>query len=135
MILEDLVGKHVLSGIEEGMLTNPYDGDCAYIKFTLDGITYKAIENPDDGYRSFLNELEIVDEKCKIRVPDIEVVCHMREYDKPWENDVLCFVDAANGEIFLSIGTENTNNYYPYCVMEYFPERLHCNQKEKREGS
>jgi hypothetical protein len=52
--LKDFVGKHILSGIEfSTMIRKDYWGEdesVNYIKFTLDGITYLAVEDPDDGY-------------------------------------------------------------------------------------
>jgi hypothetical protein len=137
MELKNLVGKHVLSGIEMGMCCcsyNPYE-NCGYIKFTLDGITYKAVEDPEDGYRSYMEELQIVDEMCKTKLPNIEVFCCMKEENEYREDDVLVFYDLTNGKRFLEIGTQNINDYYPYCVMDYQPGNLHCNDgKEMTEG-
>jgi hypothetical protein len=130
MTLEDLKGNHILSGIEVGtrkIKVFSWEEDCNYIKFILDGTTYLAVENPDDGYRSYMEELQIVDEKCEVKLPDIEVCCHMRENGKYEENDILVFIDSVNGEEILVIGTGNTDDYYPYCVMEYSPEKMHCN--------
>lgn len=132
MQLEDLKGKHTLSGIEIG--SREFVGFwgnkewCGFVKFTLDGTTYMAVENPDDGYRSYMGDLEVVDEDCAVKLPDIEVFCRMREDDE-WEaNDVLEAIDLVSGEIILTIGTGNTNDYYPYCVMEYYPENMSCNK-------
>lgn len=130
MTLEDLKGNHILSGIEVGtrkIKVFSWEEDCSYIKFILDGTTYLAVENPDDGYRSYMEELQIVDEKCEVKLPDIKVCCHMRENSKYAENDILVFIDSVNGEEILAIGTANTDDYYPYCVMEYSPEKMHCN--------
>ena len=58
--LSDLVGAHVLSGIETGVRAFDDSFWCEtsnYIKFTLDGITYMAVEDPDDGYRSYMGEI------------------------------------------------------------------------------
>lgn len=136
MQLMDLVGTHVLSGIEVGQdrkqtwgyRTELYN----FVKFTLDGVTYFAAEDPDDGYRSYMEELRIVDEPCKISLPNIQVVCTMRDDDSEyrWRNqadEILSFVDAKNGKEILAIGTANTADYYPWCVMEYKPENMACN--------
>ena len=132
MELSELAGKHVFSGIEFGVTDiEAWFGkiektNC--VKFTLDGVTYMAVEDPEDGYRSRLEDLVVVDEPCKIRLPDIEVVCHMMEDDQWERNDVLVFVDALNGKTILELGTANWNDYYPYCVMEYTPENMSCNE-------
>jgi hypothetical protein len=129
--LKDLTGKHILSGIEIGKVVREawYGGteepNC--VKFTLDGVTYMAVEDPSDGYRSYMEDLVVVEEPCKIRLPDVEVICHMKEDDRYERNDVLVFVDALNGKTILELGTANYDDYYPYCVMEYIPENMNCN--------
>jgi hypothetical protein len=129
--LEDFIGKHILSGVEFGTMIRKgwYGGDekVNCVKFTLDGITYLAVEDPDDGYRSYMEDLVIVDDICKIRLPDIEVVCQMQPDTSCERNNVLVVVDALNGKTILEIGTANYDDYYPYCVMEYTPENMSCN--------
>ena len=135
--LTNFKGNHILMGVEMGMrkVENYYcEDECNYIKFTLDGITYLAIEDPEDGYRSYMKDLEIVDEKCKIKIPNIQVVCKMREDDIFEENDVLEFIDIMNGETILAIGTGNINDYYPYCVFEYYPEKMSCNENRRADN-
>lgn len=133
MELKDLVGEYLLQGIETGVTSYRFEygfyvGDCNYIKFTLDGVTYMAVENPDDRYRSYLEELQIVEEPCKTKLPDIRVVCLMA-YERLPDSEVLDFYDANNSKQILSIGTENTDDYYPYCVIEYSPENMSINEK------
>lgn len=133
--LEDLCGKHILSGIEVGSMK--VEGfwrgfkDANYIKFTLDDTTYLSIENPDDGYRSYMEDLAVVDEGCSIELPNIEVVCTMREDGRYGKNDILVFVDTGNGKEILAVGTGNTGDYYPYCVLEYNPENMSCNEERR----
>ena len=83
MNLLDLVGIHIMTGIETGTVKIKgqwYSKDnCNYVKFKLDGITYMAVEDPDDGYRSCCRDLEIVNEECKISLPNILVECKMRD--------------------------------------------------------
>lgn len=128
MELKDLVGTHILSGIEVGTIGRKVYGDfeqCEFVKFTLDGVTYIAEENPDDGYRSYMDELRIEDEPCKIKLPNIEVLCH-------WigdNDDILHIFDANNGKEILVIGTERIDDYYPICVLRYTPENMYCNQE------
>lgn len=131
MKLMDLVGTHIFSGIETGtreiLKWGRYE-DCGYIKFILDGVTYMAVEDPCDGYRCYMDELKVVDEPCKIKLPDISVYCkHCSSDEWGMESDVLDFYDETNNECFLTIGTENTDDYYPYCVLRYKPEKLAVN--------
>lgn len=49
------------------------------IGFILDGVTYKAIEDPDDGYRSFCTELQVCDEVISNKFPTQKVRGSMKE--------------------------------------------------------
>lgn len=139
MKLKDLVGPRIFSGIETGSREIPKWGrheECDYIKFILDGVTYMALEDPDDGYRSYMEELKVVDEPCKTKLPDIPVYCRYRSTDE-WgmmECDLLDFYDETNNKCFLTIGTENTDDYYPYCILRYRPEELAVNADIKGEN-
>lgn len=136
MKLKDLVGIHLMTGIETGTIKiNGWwykSNNCNYVKFRLDNVTYMAVEDPEDGYRSCCNELEIVDEECKTKLPAILVECKMREDSNVtgWhkeKNDILEFYDAVNKQMFMAVGTGNIDDYYPYFVFEYTPELLSFN--------
>ena len=137
MVLSDLVGVHTMTGIETGTVKREswwsgYEDICNYVKFRLDGVTYMAVEDSDDGYRSMCRALEVVDGECRTRLPDILVECKMRDdfHDDVWgteENDILEFYDTNNKQMFMAVGTGNTNDYYPYFAFEYMPEELSCN--------
>lgn len=128
---ENLCGKHTFSGCE---LTSE-DIECFYgvencgiCLFMLDGVTYKAVEDPDDGYRSYCRDLRISEKNPRYCFPAIEVVCSMMK-DRNYErNDVLVVRDAENGKVILQVGTRNTDDYYPYCWFKYTPENMACNQ-------
>lgn len=131
--LKDLCGKHCLSGIERGTITKERYGtnyeDCNYIKFCLDGTNYMAVENPDDGYRSYCEDLVETDEPCNVQIPDTDVIGTMQPDDKDGTHDVLQLFDEITGEIVLRVGTRYIDDYYPMCVQEWHPENLACNQK------
>lgn len=137
MELRNLVGIHLMTGIETGTVKikswwSEEEDDCNYVKFRLDGVTYMAVEDPDDGYRCYCRELEIEDGECRTSLPDIIVECKMRDdvHDDIWgteENDILEFYDINNKQMFMAVGTGNTNDYYPYFMFEYMPEELSCN--------
>ncbi|MFC0903706.1 hypothetical protein ACFHWD_03255 [Clostridium sp. MT-14] len=133
MELRDLIGNHILTGVDYGTekILNDFDEeyDGAYVIFKLDGIEYLASEDPEDGYRSCCNELKIVKNKIKNIFQPIEVLCKMRS-DGDWGiNDVLEIYDAINGKLILAIGTMNTDDYYPWFEYEYNPENMSINQK------
>lgn len=132
MELSNLVGNHVLSGIERGVKTvnDFWHNECEYIRFCLDGVTYEAVEDPDDGYRSYLKELEVVKDMPKIKLPDCPVICEMSDED---ETDILIILDAISKRRVLSIGTDYTEACYPFCVFNYNPENLWCNQRRTKQ--
>ena len=127
MELKDFVGLHEYGGVELG--TNP-ENDAEYVIFMLDGNCYKIEEDPDDGWRSYAKDVEeyhgTMSRRCILPYP-IKVVCCMD--DNP-DHNILKFMDAENGKVFLSLGTEHTDDWYPCCRFEYHPENIHLNEKD-----
>ena len=127
MELKDFVGLHEYGGVELG--TNP-ENDAEYVIFMLDGNCYKIEEDPDDGWRSYAKDVEEyhgeMSRRCILPYP-IKVICCMD--DNP-ENTILKFMDAENGRVFLSIGTEHSDDWYPCCRFEYHPENIHLNETD-----
>lgn len=57
-----LNGTHILTGVGFGSLVRKdslgYSEKVNTVLFTLDGKNYQAVENPDDGYRSYCKDIE-----------------------------------------------------------------------------
>lgn len=127
MELKDFVGLHEYGGVELG--TNP-ENDAEYVIFMLDGNCYKVEEDPSDGWRSYAKDVEEyrgeMSRRCILPYP-IKVFCYM---DDSVHNNILKFMDAENGKIFLLLGTEHTDDWYPCCRFEYNPENIHLNEKD-----
>lgn len=109
------------------------DGDrmeeCQAISFTLDGVTYMAVEDPDDGYRSHLEAIRIVDgSKVVNRFPPCHVIAFRQPDDDYGKNDVIQFKDTTTGEVVLEIGTSNVDDYYPCYVGSFHPQAMAINQ-------
>lgn len=135
MKLKDLVGKHVLSGVDRIRVYivsygSPEEVDG--IRFYLDDVNYECLENPDDGYRSYLNDLKVTSEPCRYRFPGTEVLCSMSE-NSLWDEDILEVRETKTGKIVLRIGTDYEDYYYPVCIMQYFPQALPCNAGVKED--
>lgn len=124
--LENLIGLHELSGVDYKP-ADFYGG--AEILFCLDGVTYAAKENPDDGYRSYMEDLSVSTKPCKNSFPAQKVLC---EYLGGCE-DVLCIKDCKTTKVVLKIGTDYSESYYPCCIMEYYPENMACNENRGKE--
>ena len=143
MKLENLCGKHKLLGIEQMTVQRPslWNDDELEdrngVAFRMDGVTYLAVENPEDGYRSHCENLEEIPNIPRYRIPDIAVVCSMKPNDTngfgSGNHNILVVTDEITGKVVMEIGTENYDDYYPCYIFEYTPENLVCNQK-KNEG-
>ena len=134
MELKDLVGEHELSGVdsitEEKKEFEPFGGctlEFQVIRFVLDGKTYKATEDPADGYRSCMEEIEVTDEKITNNFPPQKVIGKMKPGDNFNDNDTIQFRDVVTGEIVLEVGTDYYDDLYPICIMYWNPENLAIN--------
>lgn len=140
MELKELTGSHILQGIEIGVEStdgNPWYSTANYIKFKLDGVTYKALEDPDDGYRSFLKDLITVPEDPEIKLPDINVKIEYIKYKDcninffNFASDIINIIDSHNNKIIAEIGTKDINDYYPSAVLRWIPENLSINKGKR----
>lgn len=94
-----------------------YGVDC--LRFRINGVTYEAIEDPDDGYRSALREIRIADEQpggiffnrpvTKLTIIDSE------------DGSFSGYEFKSPGHVWLQIGTDYRDDYYPCFVFSYLP--------------
>lgn len=130
---EKLLGPHLLSGVEMANekvkleWDESYE-DCQTISFIIDGQTYTAIENPDDGYRSSMGYLRRSDVILANTFSPQPVIGRMRLPEYGQVNDTLEFLDANNRKLVLAVGTDNIDDYYPCFVAEWIPENMTVNQ-------
>jgi len=138
MELRDLVGEHVLTGLDCDVLKDEETyGSLETVAFTLDNITFLAREDPDDGHRSMCSDLEIIEnrsmcsdleiiENRSIRniFTKVKVICKMKNNER---NDVLEVYDFVTNKLIFNIGTDDYNSYYPYFQFEYHPENMTIN--------
>ncbi len=135
MGLKDLVGSHKLTGVDRGIKPierwpKKYE-DCEILRFTLGSITYMAIENPDDGYRSAMKEIIIDNSPTKNIFPGVQVSAMMRRDDSTnYKNDILELFDTENNKLILAVGTQAYDDYYPMFVSRFHPENMHINESK-----
>ena len=138
MKLEDLVGRHILTGVDLAVAAGEprWEGDrpddCETVTFVLDGVTYRVREDPDDGYRSSMRDIAIVTDPVANVFAPVAVLWRMgesREYEDGC--DALELLDEVTGKAVLSVGTRNTDDYYPFFVGEFTPENMAINQGVK----
>ena len=127
--LEDLVGLHELTGVERVTVPNQGWGyeDADFFSFILDGVTYTAVEDPSDGYRSSMDRLVVSAEKLVNQFPPCKVLGMMRPKYGYNDSDILDLVDAVTGKVVLSVGTDNADDYYPNFTAVWSPENMAIN--------
>lgn len=134
MELKDLVGKHILDAVDftTGKVSTYGDEfeDAQLCRFRLDGNIYVAIEDPSDGYRSYLGELKIDTENKMFNIfPPISVIGHHRTIGSYGnKDDILELIDETTGKIVLEIGTADIDDYYPGFIASFHPEAMQINK-------
>jgi hypothetical protein len=137
MELKELVGLHKLDAVDyftEEVV--PYEGaeyfDTANcIVFRFDGVAYRAIENPSDGYRSSMEKIDVLPNAIMKNVfPSIEVFCrYLDEGTYGESSDLLIVHDLINSKVVLEVGTKNSSDYYPSFVANFRPENMAINEE------
>jgi hypothetical protein len=116
---ESLVGEQYLSGCDMDAVSvdDGYRSESANVmRFVLNGITYKAIEDPDDGYRSTCGVLEMSYDKVPNMFNPHKVYVRMNEHE-----DIMEIIDLVTNQVVLELGTDHSDSYYPFCVMRWNP--------------
>jgi hypothetical protein len=117
-----LVGQHWLSGAGYGQPVTNGSEEGSVFQLVLDGRQYDFVENPDDGYRSYLSEVFVSDEiTVDNTFPPVKVYIKGKP-DDPDEEIIYGYTDG--GGFLFAVGTENTDDYYPYYVGEWHPENM-----------
>lgn len=130
--LDSLIGEHVLDAVDTFVERVKQYGDhfedANCIRFRLDGVVYTAVEDPSDGYRSSMDKLFVSpsDEMRNI-FPPIRVLAKKKGNEEYSVNDTLQLIDVVTGKVVLEVGTDNTDDYYPYFVGEFSPQNMATN--------
>jgi hypothetical protein len=126
---EDLIGLHELSGVDRLDTTHKYDDTAQVFRFVLDGKTYAATEDPEDGYRSSMGVFDLINDQVADCFLPVEVMCTVEGANN---DDSPCYIlimtDVNSGREVLRVGTENMDDYYPYFVTEWMPQNLFVNR-------
>lgn len=130
--LDDLLGERTLDAVDTFVERVKQYGDhfedADAIRFRLDGVTYTAVEDPSDGYRSCMGSLFVSPtEKMRNVFTPIRVLGKKKEDGRYQKNDTLQLIDVVTGKVVLEVGTDNTDDYYPYFVADFSPENMATN--------
>ena len=91
-------------------------------KFKLGEFVFEAVENPQDGYRSSLKE--IVPSKGKFQKTLLATVKITEISKKERGRDFIGYaLTDRSGHVWLVIGTDEEDCYYPMFEFEYTPKR------------
>jgi len=86
--------------------------------FKINNTIFQAVEDPADGYRSYLGSVELESDVKNLiffrkSIVDVTIKDSYIGYQ---------FVDDS-GHCWLQFGTEAANDYYPYFVFRYTPKK------------
>lgn len=88
-------------------------------QYKLDDTIWEAVEDESDGYRSYLKTIKQVESNEIFECDPIATV-YVREM-KEDEMEGYELVDIEDEHIWLQVGTNHTDSYYPYFVFYYNP--------------
>lgn len=125
--LKELLGPHTLTGCDTDRVIKGKYEDCRTVDFVLDGRTYTALEDPNDGYRSYLGELLESSQPVKNTFPACLVTGEQRKNDEYHDCNIIDLRDTTTGKVVLSIGTDYYDDYYPCFVGEFDPTAMAVN--------
>lgn len=83
-------------------------------------VTFEAVEDPEDGYRSMMDEVKLVTGEP----PGIyfaTAIAAVVPVESPGDVDGYDLVDIFNGHVWLRFGTNDRDEYYPTFVFDYVP--------------
>lgn len=128
-------GVHYLSGVGFGTIHDEWnDEDIDVDLFCIDGVTYGAYVDPDDGYRSY-GHIGVSNLECQYTFEPQKVIVDIveeREVDETWGGyirDVRMVIikDAILNKEVLRVGTDYADSYYPMAIFDYQPMNLYSN--------
>lgn len=121
-------------GIEEHIQGYDYDtGEC--LRIVLDGMVYVFTENLNDRYSTCYGETFIYPWKRSpsaqfgfIPGPEIRNVFGpiwvRLKYVQEQYQDIIVARDVRNNKEIFKVGTDQSNDYYPWFVAEFFPQNV-----------
>lgn len=89
-------------------------------------IAFEAVENPDDGYRSYFGCFKnTAVDNIFFQAPIARVVLEDITLSQEGNDDEFTgwqLRDVENGHVWLRVGTSYVDNYYPCFVFRYAPD-------------
>lgn len=89
-------------------------------QFQLGDVTFEVIEDEQDGYRSCLKEVKIIDENSR-RDPGNFLGTVKITKNSSSSNEIWLLEDIIKNHVWYEFGTANFDDYYPSFVFNYEP--------------
>lgn len=131
MEIKELVGEHMLDAVdfsrEQVKKWGSEFASCQVMRFRLDGKCYIAAEDQEDGYRSHMRDLTVIEGAVMKNVFTSVMVAGRHRTKGSYgseEDDILELIDVVTGRIVLEVGTEDVSNDYPGFVASFHPEAM-----------
>lgn len=128
-MLDNIKGLHEFSGIDITTIKDDDEygsyEDINVILFIIDGVTYLAKEDPEDGYRSCCEDIEPSELSVKYKFSPIKVFCKQSEDE---DDNIFEIIDCITAKPILKVGTDYSDDYYPCCIFDYQPGNMSVNQ-------
>lgn len=90
--------------------------------FKLDRKVYEAVEDEDDGYRSYFGSLEVVDVGDLIFFKRALATVEVQAWND-CHSEGIALVDVEDGHVWLRFGTDYIDDYYPVFFFTYQPRK------------
>ena len=116
----------------KGATLDYFGADSSENAFKVDGIVFKVLEDPDDGYRSLLGAIEYGEENnaiffempiAKVRIETYDELSNDNSFHSE-RTQGYRLIDLDDGHVWLEFGTDNTDDYYPYFVFRHYPKEV-----------
>ena len=97
-------------------------------QFKLGDTVWEAVEDPDDGGRSYLDSIQVAESDgifFRNPVARVRVEAFTRGDPKHFTGDAadgFQLIDVSDGHIWLEVGTNMTINAYPCFIFRYAPK-------------
>ncbi|TSP14019.1 hypothetical protein [Cupriavidus campinensis] len=103
------------------------------MNFLVDGVWLSACQNPDDGYRSSMQGIKVIDMPKGVSGTTRITATNVRFMHDTGDggrrvNDVLVLLDEITEQPVLAVGTTDADDYYPCWLAQWAPENLASNR-------
>lgn len=103
------------------------------LTFKLDHHVFEVIEDENDGYRSYMDSVEVTQDNNMVFLGKSFADVVVREYN-PGEFQGYALVDVVDGHHWLVFGTDHVDDYYP-CFQFYYQTKEELVEKAAKQGS